>query len=299
MIRAYEPLHISAPLARVLAGEHCHTSGADAAGCDWYHGSWQFFRLLGLINTIGTDDDFFYRVLPRYCRHAECRVLISGAADYALLARIVALTADARAAFPRVTVMDRCLSPLLLNRWYASETGVDITVRHEDILHAVPGPKYDLICTHSFLGFFDAADRERLVANWYDMLKPGGVIVTAQRVRPGENRYRVGYPPDQIAQFTVRARELAVRHYDTLGLDPDLAEHVALSYVTRYKTHAIRSVDELQCLFLNAGFGMEEFAPPRSADIPDLPGAPRDVISCRWRIVVWKPVDSAVCGGGI
>jgi SAM-dependent methyltransferase len=283
----FEPLELSAPLARALADNHCSTHPFDSVGCGWYHGSWQFFRLLGLINTISTDDDFFFRVLPQFCKTGS-RILVSGAADYALLARIAAARPSAFEC-PQVTVMDRCLSPLLLNQWYAEQAGLPLNVVQADILRFAPRPDYDLVCTHSFLGFFDQDERERLVRAWFQMVRPGGFVATAQRVRPKEKRSCVGYSFQQVEEFTRRARSLAMMNFARVGLDPDLAEQMAHLYATRYATHAIRSVSELENLFTNAGFILREFAPGTAEGTTDRPGAPEDSTSNRWRILAQKP----------
>jgi len=295
-LNIHEPLAASAPLAKILADTHCSHSSTDSAGCDWYHGAWQFFRLLGLINTICSDDDFFARVLPAFCRDSQQHILISGAADYALLARIAAANADGRGCAPLITVLDRCSTPLLLNLWYAEQVGIPVTIQQTDILRITPRPSYDLVCTHSFLSFFDAEDRGRLVRNWFALLKPGGCVVTAQRVRPQEQHSLIGYKPNQIRDFGRRARLLATSNFASIGLDPSLAEAMAVGYAARYTTFAIRSVSELAQLFCQAGFVLREFSAPEHPGANDQPGAPQDAASMRWRIVAEKPPCPANSG---
>ncbi len=293
MLSLNEPLALSAPLARRWALSHCHPG---QEGCGWYHGAWQTFRLLGLFTTISSDDDFFSRVLPPLCRTGERSILVSGAADYALLARIVAAAAGRGSTFPRVTVVDRCATPLLLNQWYARQAGVPLVVEQADILAYAPPAPFDLICTHSFLGFFPRKERTLLVDAWFRMLKPGGVVVTAQRVRPRETGEIRGYSPEECHQLGRRARDLAAAQFGAGGLDPAVVEQMAHAYARRYTSHVIGSVAELERLFVEAGFRIREFQPPRHGIIADHPGAPEDTASQRWRIVVQKPGDADESG---
>lgn len=294
MLSINEPLTLSAPLARSWALSHCHPG---QEGCAWYHGAWQTFRLLGLFTTISSDDDFFSRILPPLCRTAEKRILVSGAADYALLARIVAAAAARGSKFPQVTVVDRCNTPLLLNQWYARHAGVPLVVERADILDYAPSAPFDVICTHSFLGFFPANERTLLVNAWFRMLKPGGVVVTAQRVRPREAAERIGYSPEARLELSRRARDLAAAQFGAVGLDPALVEQMALAYADRYRTHVLHSVAELDMLFTTAGFLMGECSPPGQGAAADQPGAPEDSESRRWRLVAHKPTDARMTGG--
>ncbi len=67
---------------------------------------------------------FFQAELDNAFRRGITRILISGAADYALLARIVTM-ASRHNATPEITVLDRCETPLRLNSWYAKHVVAD------------------------------------------------------------------------------------------------------------------------------------------------------------------------------
>ncbi len=84
-----EPLGESAPVARKLAEKHCDRSNAESS-CLLYHSAWQYFRLIGLISTISADDDFLIDALANLAATGRFdRVLISGSADYGMLARVI------------------------------------------------------------------------------------------------------------------------------------------------------------------------------------------------------------------
>ena len=81
-----ELLRLSAPLAFALARRYC------ASSCRWHHGIWQYLRLLGLVSSAARHQEFFQTELGALARGGALpqgggyrRVLISGAADYAML----------------------------------------------------------------------------------------------------------------------------------------------------------------------------------------------------------------------
>ena len=283
-----EPLADSAMLAHEWSKSLCKSNAPDH-NCGWYHGSWQILRLLGVFNSIRSDDDFFLSALDSAIAGGANRFLISGAADYALLARIAA-AARKHDVTPQVTVVDHCETPLKLNRWYAERTGLEIETLCTDILEFRAPGRYDVTCTHSFLCFFDSEGRKKLAATWWDCLYPGGAVLTAQRARPNDNNPRIGYTPGQVAELGKRARGLAEDTYEKLGIDPDFACALAEGYASHHWTHLIQRAEELRELFESQGFGFEHFAPPGKGQFEtDTPGTPNESDTARWRILARKP----------
>jgi hypothetical protein len=281
-----EPLADSAMLAHEWSQRHCHRG---QNSCDWYHSSWQILRLLGVFTSIRSDDDFIFTELDSALRRGATRLLVSGAADYALLARI-ASAASRLGVTPRVTVIDQCRTPLELNRWYAGRAGLEIETEQTDILSYTNPGRFDLVCTHSFMAYFDEAERARLTRVWWDCLAEGGAVLTAQRVRPGEKRIKIAYTPEQAVAMGERAHQLAQQQVDQLGIDPDLARALALGYASRHLNHVIHHPDHLQDRFEQQGFVLEHFAPPGAHQPePDAPGTPNESNSSRWRILARKP----------
>ena len=43
-----EPLQESAPLAHAFATDGCGTDPLSGSSCAWYHGTWQYLRMLGI-----------------------------------------------------------------------------------------------------------------------------------------------------------------------------------------------------------------------------------------------------------
>ena len=96
-----EPLLASAPIAR-------HVAAAICPGCGAYHGLLQTLRLLAVVVSPQRHGRFYREQLGAVAARGGARVLIAGAADYAvMLAHVLAAyaQADVRA---RVLVVDRC-----------------------------------------------------------------------------------------------------------------------------------------------------------------------------------------------
>jgi 2-polyprenyl-3-methyl-5-hydroxy-6-metoxy-1,4-benzoquinol methylase len=286
-LAAREDLFAAARVAPSLAATHCRPQD-DGHSCAWYHGSWPVLRALGAINSPGSDDDFLLRALADGFARGARRVLVSGAADAGMLARVTSVLPCGRDV--RITVLDRCRTPLELGRRHAEALGMSIDTVCADILDHEADGEYDLICTHSFLTFFPPEARRRLLRRWWRLLRTGGSVVTAQRVRPGESAAITRFLPEDIARLADAAERGAQTFGDYAGVDPAQARALALGYGERHHTYLIVSSEELQSLFLAAGFRLEEFAPPpEERQRLDRSGAPANAHSGRWRILAAKP----------
>lgn len=252
-----EPLALSAPLARRIAATECR---ADDAGrsCAWYHGFWQYLRLLDFITTPRDHAAFYRQALGPALAEGCGRVLVSGSADYAMLAQLLRIFGEARR-HPAIVALDICRTPLALCEWYAARRGVVLATVATDILAYRAETTFDLVCTHSFFGRFAPAERPRLIERWRALLRPGGRVVTVNRIRPDAPAI-VGFTAEQAARFVARVRERAA----TMGrvADLGLAEllPMAEAYAAATRTHPLRSAEELRALFEAGGFRIEHLA---------------------------------------
>jgi hypothetical protein len=137
--------------------------------------------MIGVKGGISGDADYFVDALRDVARRGATRVLISGTAEYAMLA-ILLHAYRVEGVQPRVTVTDICETPLAICRWYADRHDVAIQTQSCDILNERVDDEFDLIVTHAFLGWFCDADRRRIVAQWHAMLRSGGFVLTSQRI---------------------------------------------------------------------------------------------------------------------
>lgn len=267
-----EPLALSAPLARALAPRLCHDD-PQRGSCAWYHGFWQYLRLLDF-NTTPRDHAEFYRgALTEPIAAGDRRVLISGTADYALPACMLWIFGSAGAT-PDLTVLDICATSPRLCEWYAERVGATIVPVVQDILAYDPAKPYDVVTTHSFLGRFSPEERRILFARWHRLLRPGGRVVTVNRVRPGAGE-RVSFTVEQVDRFITRVREAAAGLKHPLDVSVDELVAMARRYAGGMRSYPLHSVDDLMGLFEGAGFRIEQLAVgpvgPRAAQAPTGP----------------------------
>ncbi|HEX4264060.1 MAG TPA: class I SAM-dependent methyltransferase [Verrucomicrobiae bacterium] len=244
-----------AALARRLAPQLCRKNPATGESCDWYHGLWQDLRLLGLAATPEQQADFFRNSLARFSQRPP-RLLISGSADYSILAHVLSacsknqITAD-------ITVMDICETPLFVNRWYAEQMRCRIHTIQADILEYSFDTEFDVICSHGFLGLFPPAQRVQLVQQWAVALKPGGAVISVNRIRPGGPGGEIKFSESQGREFC---------HLIAAKLqDHPLSESERSAILDRAKVYVERLVgyslpqEELTSLFQTAGFRMDHW----------------------------------------
>jgi SAM-dependent methyltransferase len=205
-----------------------------------------------MITSIRTNSEFLVRTF-RSLASNHPRVLVSGTADYGMLAHLHHAygqsTLDA-------TVVDLCATPLFLNDWYANRTGrVVRTVQHDMLGFASEAP-FDLIATHNFLGRFDATARRRLVTRWHRLLRPGGVVVTTQRVRPGARQAFTSYSAEEAAALGLGAEQSALR----AGLAPPLARELhdwVRDYALAKISAVIQSTAQITDVLEACGFSVD------------------------------------------
>lgn len=283
-------LRISAPLAWRLAGETCCDDPDSANYCSFYHRLWQYLALLSVTTSIRTDSAFLIGKFRDLARDGNfSRVLVSGTADYAMLAHIL-WAYGLEDAPVDVTVLDICQSPLAQNRWYAERRGQEIECVQADILEFSAPAGFDVICSHSFLGWFGPPQRRRLVAKWFETLRPGGEVVTAKRLQ--------NHPPDSVrpltageaAKFRDRVYRAASETRIALGVAPDELAAAAGQYGEAWAHYHIRSEQALRDLFEEAGFQVLQMdmdgSERRPDDRPLNPGLKK---GGRLRIVARRP----------
>jgi SAM-dependent methyltransferase len=216
-------------------------------------------RLLGLVSTPQVQRTFFLDALGSLAsdgRHS--RVLISGTADYAMLAVLLAAYGRSKAEID-IVVVDICETPLILNRWYAGRQSAKVEAKAIDVLDFETQRPFDVICTHSFLVLLPRAKRRALVEKWRQLLRPGGALVTVSRVRPSATEAAVEFTPDQTDAFCRRVLAAARNRQDLVGVTPDeLARH-AQAYAQFYRSYPVASWTGLRDLFAEQGFKIDHF----------------------------------------
>jgi SAM-dependent methyltransferase len=253
----HEPVVESAPLAHRIAPRLCAPDPRTGETCAWYHGVWQYLRVMGLAKTCGGQTAFFIENLRSLARARSWpRVFVSGTADYSMPAHVLFAYASEGAPVA-LTVLDACETPLYLSRWYAERVGVPAATTRSDVLTYASAIQFDVVMTNSFLGYFDETARARLVAAWWQVLRPGGKVIFTHRLRPGAGTSPVGFSTEQARAFSEAARRSAERWQATFGFDPDDVAGWVRTYAQRHRTYPVRSADEIASLVRDAGFSLD------------------------------------------
>lgn len=259
-----EPMIASAPIADFVSSVFCRGDHVSREDCSWYHSVWQYLRILNLVSTPTWHASFFDEVLTGLARGGATRVLVSGAADYSMLAYVVAAWRRATARL-EVTVLDMCETPLMLNRWYGKWVGEPIEVVQQDIERFEPKDRFDVIVTDAFLTRFSPSQRAGVVRKWSDLLAGGGRIVTTVRIERGLAADFVVATAKEADDFRRRVLREARRWQDFLPIAPDELARKAYTYAERMTSYSIRSEAELRDLFSNAGLRLTDV---RTRDVP-------------------------------
>ena len=171
------------PIAQRLAAQHCRTDPRSGQSCALHHGTWPCMRLLELVGSPGLDADFFRRALTTLSQlDHQPRMLLSGASDHGFLELVLGALQTSRKG-TELHLVDRCETPLLLNRWYAARVGAVLHTVQSDILNYAPDAPFDVIGAHAFIDQLPTADWPALIERWRRALAPGGRVIALNRVR--------------------------------------------------------------------------------------------------------------------
>lgn len=260
-----EPMITTAPIAQEMSLVLCKGDHVSPEDCSWYHSVWQYLRIFNMVSTPTWHSDFYFDALVSPApKQNAARVLISGTADYSMLAHVLwALRADSQK--PDITVLDLCETPLFLCKWYGKAMGVRVTAVAHDILSFDGGP-FDIITADAFLTRFSPALRIEVVRKWHSMLAPEGRVVTTVRIEPGLGQFEVQATPEQADAFRRKALQEARRWQGFLPCSPDTIANLAQRYAERMTSFSFSSEEDVRSLFELNGFDIKKLA------IAEVPG---------------------------
>ncbi len=249
-----EPMITTAPIAHEMAPILCQGDHVSPEDCSWYHGVWQYLRIFNMVSTPTWHTDFYFTALQSIAvQDKTSRVLISGTADYSMLAHLLWAFRRARSA-AEVTVLDLCETPLFLCRWYAKSLGVRVNTVAADIHTFEGGPPFDLIVTDAFLTRFTPEECRAVLDSWATLLRSGGHVVTTIRIEPGLSRGRVHTTPEQADAFRRRALQEARRWQGFIRCAPEQVANLAQRYAERMVSYPLESESAVRAQFEHAGF---------------------------------------------
>lgn len=250
-----EPLQASCDFLAAIAKWTCRES-ADGR-CDWYHGTWQYLRLLDLTSNPGWHSDYFIDTLRGELHgREEVNALVCGCADYSMYAHVVAACEGSAT----VSALDWCATPLISTEWYADRIGAPRPrVIVADATTFVEPESYDLIVSDSFLPRFSDAQVRQLLGSWRACLREGGRAVTTVRIHGREGS--AGRAPAARSQASLW-REAAERSRSWWAsvstLSPEELASRVESFAVRQERNAIYSPERVAELFADAGFKKAE-----------------------------------------
>jgi len=251
-----EPLLESAPVAFETAMARCSSANAQR-DCRAYHAVWQYLRLTDVIRAVRIDGPLFVAAIRAQAARAPLRrILISGSADYSMLAYL-AHAAGSIGASPAFDVVDRCGTTLKMNEWYGARRGLTVRTILTDVNAFEPKESYDLIATHSFLHWPDADQRTRLFRNWRAWLAPEGRLCLSNRIEMvslgADATSLVDRTGEMVSDFFRRRTELRLN----LPIPDPEFESLIRSYATPMARVRDLTMERLRHHFDDAGLLVE------------------------------------------
>jgi hypothetical protein len=265
--RTRDLLAESAPLTEELSRTECCSkpkggmeewakeNRLEPESCGWYHGTWQYLRLLDMVAVPHWHREFYNRVLGNILRQKPgANVLISAAADWGMLASLHEAVQIA-GANPRITIYDICRTPLKSCQWYADRHQLPITTHCANIITSeIPEAPFDLIVTDEFLSVLKAEYKHLIADRWKELLKPGGSVVTvAMMGGPTTPALRQGYA-QRAQRLLDRTNGDFLPHHGPKMKDQVLAHCV--TFADFHTRHMVSGEEELRSLL--SGFGRLE-----------------------------------------
>ncbi|MDN3351646.1 hypothetical protein [Actinomadura sp. DC4] len=258
-----EQLVLSADTMATIAPFSCIQPTDGRSTCSWYHGVWQHLRLFNMVSSPDWHSPFYEHALDQafhgLAGEKQPRVLITGTADYTLLAYVLRAAANARAD-AGITVVDRCRTALLSCQWYSQRWATQealgtctVDVREADVLEIAPDPvRYHLITTDGFLTRLETSTAKEVIRSWHELLEPGGTVITTVRVHPLDAPR--GSVLDEVSDFALRARDRAQRWRRYLKSRVNDITSAAQQYALSMRSQDLGDAATIGRLFAEQGF---------------------------------------------
>jgi hypothetical protein len=224
-----------------------HPDTDDNCDCAWYHGTWQYLRLLDMVAVPEWHRDFYNQALGNILkRKPDANVLISAAADYGMLAMLhqaMELTGSS----PKVIIYDICKTPLRACQWYADRHSISIETKCENLLTSpIPEAPFDLIVTDEFFTVLKTEYKPLISKRWKELLKPGGSVVTVAMMGNATT-------PELRRRYAERARQLLeATNGDYLSSQPTFCKEAVVdrfvAFAELHTRHMVASESEVHTL---------------------------------------------------
>src|SRR5262245_58802945 len=144
--------------------------------CKNFHSLWPYLRLAKASGG-DVEEPLIGLTLKQLLAKGDRSILVAGCADTGLLAVV------ARAAAPgtKITLLDRCMTPLELCQRFAQSRSLSIETTHCDLMNFSAHSCYDVVFAHALLQFIPSESRIDVVSRIRRSLRPNGRLLIAFR----------------------------------------------------------------------------------------------------------------------
>lgn len=263
-----EPLDQLSDLAWRIAPETCKPEH----DCRAYHRTWPMIRRLLKDGVRPAGENAIAPRLAQFDTETPARIFVSGGADTGVLALAAHATAEFQQA-PEFFFLDRCETTIRENTEYAKQANLSLTTQTADLTDC-RFRDIDAILAHTFLVFFPRDIRPLVIKTWFDALRPGGIVISSSTIGSRPSR-QVGTLSDDETSANIAKLDQAAQD---AGFDADMRAELAKEAQEFWqvkRTHEHQTEDELQTLFQDAGFVIDEMVkqPRKHGEGPrDRPG---------------------------
>jgi 2-polyprenyl-3-methyl-5-hydroxy-6-metoxy-1,4-benzoquinol methylase len=233
--------------------EWAKTEGAiqdpDDICCDWYHGTWQYMRLLNMV-AVPRWYPFYHEALSEVLqRKPNADVMISACADLGMLHTLDAAI-KATGAHPNIVIYDICSTPLKNSKWYADRHWLEVKCVCDNIITAaIREDSFDLVTTDEFLSVLQDPYKPLIVEKWKKILKPDGSLVTTAMIgKPTTPELRKGYEERAHRLFKAYGHIMFPGHWGEEAKLDHLFKRF-YSFAMFHTRHMLRDEKQLQQLF--------------------------------------------------
>lgn len=226
----------------------------DGTSFDWYHRSWQYLRIFNKVSTPTWHIKFYSEILFKYLSN-NSKILISGTADYSLLAIVIEVSKRLKIE-PDITVIDICPAPLKICQWYAEKKDISITTSVFDVLenYSQIEQSYDVVITDAFLTRFKSEDKLKILNYWNNCIVNKGIIVTTARI--DETMSFVEITDTQRKDFIHSVNSIYLESGLKFNVDMD---KLSSEYISKIKSFSFNSEDELIVTLKKHNFDIVQF----------------------------------------
>lgn len=241
-----EPIEESADLICDVSHKLC-ANGVMDSDCNWYHSSWQYLRLLNLVSTPSWHDIFYIEQLQKALKK-ENNILISGLADYSMLAYVIDAIRKKHVK-ANIYVLDTCKTPLYACNWFAEKNNYPIKTINESILDYKNDNFFDIICTDSFLTRFTKQDAKKVIKSWNKLLKEDGTIITT--IREHSINDNTINKEKCIEEFSEKAKERCSKNQNHIQYSPNKIGKMAEEYARKMISNNLGNTKDILSMFNN------------------------------------------------